>query len=76
MPQIAAAAIRGALVTLLVALSAFGVLYGEGASQRAVVSGVIAAAVPVALGFLGFGAYDAHRQSVGRVVASDVRPKP
>ncbi|MCA1723034.1 MAG: hypothetical protein LC748_02015 [Thermomicrobia bacterium] len=60
-PQLVTAAVRGAVVTLLVALITFGTLYGSGADQRAIVAGIIAAAVPVALGFLGYGFHDQQR---------------
>lgn len=54
---------RGSCITALVALATFGALYGTGADARHIVSGVIAAAVPVAAGFLGYAGLDASRAS-------------
>lgn len=71
-PQIITATIRGALITLLTAVATFGALYGTGADQRQVVSGVIAAAIPVALGFLSYGQYDSKRAASGEIHRSDV----
>jgi len=73
-------ALRGVTVGLLVALATFGTLYGAGATSHAIVAGVIGAAIPVWLGFLGYGAYDKSRADaaaagdLNAVHASDVKP--
>jgi len=73
--QLQAAALRGALVTVLVGLGAFGALYTSHADSHVIVGGVIAACVPVALGFLGFGLSDGKRAvAVARGDASQLHP--